>query len=70
MRPIALDVEHVVDQVDRAGPHAEREAGLDGVHEVCVVRRMHAADFPIGEGDGGENEDVLDPLVGPQRTQQ
>ncbi|HEY8820663.1 MAG TPA: hypothetical protein VIM49_01735 [Dermatophilaceae bacterium] len=64
MRPVGLDVDGVVDQVDPGGGHAE---GDD--------REEHLQESPwLGDDAGGdrcgEDQDVLDPLAGAARPKQ
>jgi hypothetical protein len=68
VRAVLLDVEHVVQQVDRARGQAEGGEGAQARQPV-LARQDPAAAVAGGEGQRGQYEEVLRPLVrahGPQ----
>ena len=70
MDAVGLDVDEVVDGVDRPGEQAEdarRRRGTPGDGEVERRPERRAEEHVLVKDDGGEDEDVLDPLVRTQR---
>jgi hypothetical protein len=68
VRAVALDVEHVVDEVDRARTQAEGREGVQRAHHVAEVGRVLDRHVRPRERHRGEHEDVLDPLLGSHRA--
>ena len=61
VEPVLLEVADVVEDVMGARDEAEGDEGGHGPQDERPVEELP------GEDDGGENEEILDPLLGPER---
>ena len=61
---ILLDVDQVVDQVDSTGGHTEGDKGAQHAEERLGTGGAPELPEPLfGEGDGGKDEAIFDPLA-------
>jgi hypothetical protein len=61
MQGILLPVHHIIDQVSAAGNHAEQKKRQHRRNDFVHIGHI------FGEKQTGEHNDVLNPLLGPQR---
>jgi hypothetical protein len=64
VQAIALDVGHVVEQVDRPGQAAEQREGQQGAQEGALLEKV------LGQAEGPQQQEVLGPLVRAERNEE